>query len=276
MAAASGTKSVLLVGLVVALAAVAIGKSVGRQSDLEIVASEILDARETRDADSGRPAPLFSQELEHFRILYEGGTRQDVADRIARALERGYSTIGRTLNSYPSERIAVVLYTNREFQDLTRSPSWATGRYDGRIRIAIGGALEPPRDLERIVTHELVHAVIASAAPRGVPAWLNEGLATYLESTDRSWVPEALRRASAIVPLERLVDGFGGLDEQSALVAYAESATAAEILCNQLGDDIGKFLQMVGNGSAIDQALLEFHVQPNAFESEWRRRVGLR
>ena len=52
--------------------------------------------------------------------------------------------------------------------------------------------------------------------------------------------------------------------------------TAAEILCDQLGTNIGRFLQMVGNGSAVDEAMLEFHVQPNAFQSEWRRRVGAR
>jgi hypothetical protein len=50
--------------------------------------------------------------------------------------------------------------------------------------------------LDRVVTHELVHAVIASAAPRQVPAWLNEGLATYLEGSDHAWVRDALRSAT--------------------------------------------------------------------------------
>jgi tetratricopeptide (TPR) repeat protein len=211
----------------------------------------------------------------HFRILYEGSTQQSIGDRVARVLESGYTNIGRTLNSYPSETLTVILYTNREFQDITRSPSWATGGYDGRIRVAVGGALRQT-DLDRVVTHELVHAIVASAAPRRVPAWLNEGLATYLESSDRSWVPDVIRKASTVVPLDDLANGFGGLDEQGALVAYAESAVAAEILCAKLGRNIGTFLKMVGNGSSVDEALLAFQVQPNAFHSEWRRRVGIR
>jgi hypothetical protein len=212
----------------------------------------------------------------HFRILYEGGTQQSIGDRVARVLESEYSRIGRTLNSYPRETLTVILYTDREFQDITRSPSWAAGGYDGRIRIAVGGALRPG-DLDRVVTHELVHAIVASAAPRRVPAWLNEGLATYLESNDRSWVPGVLhRKADTVVPLADLANGFSGLDEQQALVAYAESAVAAEILCAKLGANIGGFLQLVGNGSAVDDALLAFQVQPDAFHSEWRRRVGLR
>jgi tetratricopeptide (TPR) repeat protein len=217
----------------------------------------------------------FEKPADHFRILYEGGTQQSIGDRVARVLETEYARIGKTLNTFPADTLTVILYTNREFHDLTRSPAWATGNYDGRIRVAVGGTL-PSRELDRVVTHELVHAFVATAAPRRIPAWLNEGLATYLEGSDRSWVPHILRRATTIVPLESLAQGFSGLDEEAALVAYAESAVAAEILCAQLGSNIGAFLQILGNGHSVDQALLEFQVQPNAFHAEWRRKVGLR
>jgi hypothetical protein len=142
----------------------------------------------------------------------------------------------------------------------------------------VGGALQSPYELDRLVTHELVHAVVAAAAhmPRRVPTWLNEGLATHLEAASHSWTAGVLKNAETIVPLESLVNGFGGLDETNALVAYAESATAAEILCAQLGPNIGSFLQMIGKGESLDRALLEFQVQPNAFHAEWRRRVGYR
>ena len=216
----------------------------------------------------------LEKSAENFRILYEGGTQQSIGDRVARVLEREYSRIGRTLNTLPREPLTVVLYTNREFHDITRSPSWATGNYDGRIRIAVGGALSS-RDLDRVVTHELVHAFVATAASRRVPAWLDEGLATYLEANDVRWASHVVRNSSAILPLESLVSGFTGFDEQAALVAYAESAIAAEILCSQLGSNIGAFLALVGNGRSVDDALLEYQLQPNAFHSEWRRRVGL-
>ena len=85
-----------------------------------------------------------------------------------------------------------------------------------------------------------------------------------------------LEKASAVVPLADLANGFSGLDEQGALVAYAESVVAAEILCTKLGSNIGGFLEVVGSGRSVDDALLAFQVQPDAFHSEWRRRVGLR
>jgi hypothetical protein len=252
------------------------------RSALEMTAPESSSTLERRDTE--RTAPLVSADLkhrvnierpsEHFRILYEGPAQQSIGDRVARVLEVEYARIGRTLNSFPADPITVVLYTNREFQDVTRSPSWATGHYDGRISVAVGGTVTA-HELDRVVTHELVHAIVAHAAPRRVPAWLNEGLATYLEGTDRTWTRDVLRKRPAVVPLDALVQGFSGLDEERALVAYAESGIAAEILCAQLGPNIGGFLQSVGSGRSIDDALLEFHVQPNAFHSEWRRRVGL-
>lgn len=250
-------------------------RSIEKASALRPRDSRLTDMLERWRHESSVHNSYLEKPAGHFRILYEGGAQQSIGDRVARVLEGGYASIGRTLNSYPSETLTVILYTDREFQDVTRSPSWATGGYDGRIRVAVGGTLRPG-DLDRVVTHELVHAIVASAAPRRVPAWLNEGLATYLESSDRSWVPGVLHNANAVVPLADLATGFSGLDEQQALVAYAESAVAAEILCAKLGSNIAGFLQMVGTGRSVDDALLAFQVQPDAFHSEWRRRVGLR
>jgi tetratricopeptide (TPR) repeat protein len=209
-----------------------------------------------------------------FRVLFEGTTQQALGDRVAEVLESAYWRVGNTLNNYPSETLTVLLYTNKQFQDITRAPAWASGRYDGRIRLAVGGAMRVPHVLERVVIHELVHAVIAHIAPRNVPAWVHEGMASVLESDDRTWVQDALAHAHEIFPLDDLANGFSGLDGQQALVAYAESAVAADLLRERLGLSLGSFLQMLGSGHSVDQALSAFNVQPEAFHAEWRRRVG--
>jgi tetratricopeptide (TPR) repeat protein len=211
-----------------------------------------------------------------FNILYEGATQQAIGDRVARVLESAYWRIGKALNSYPSETIQVLLYTNRQFQDITRAPAWAGGGYDGRIRVAVGGALRTPSALDRVVVHELVHAVVASAAPRNVPAWINEGLASHLESGNPAWAAAAIRSKGIVFPLDELTTSFSTLDGDSALVAYAESAIAAAILCEQLGPNVGLLLQMLGNGDSLDQALTTLKVAPETFHAEWRRRVGLK
>lgn len=211
-----------------------------------------------------------------FRVLFEGAAEKAIGDQVAAVLESAYWRVGKRLNTYPSETLTVILYTNQQFQDITRAPAWAGGGYDGRIRLPVGGALRSPRTLERVVTHEFVHAVIRSAAPTGAPTWVNEGLASYLESTDRAWVRDVLRRADGRIPLEDLADGFDRFDRSTALVAYAESLLAGELLCERLGVNLGPFLQMLGNGHTVDQALSTHNVQPDAFYAEWQRRIGAR
>jgi tetratricopeptide (TPR) repeat protein len=210
-----------------------------------------------------------------FRVLFEGTEQQALGERVSRVLESAYWSIGKALNTYPGEALTVVLYTNRQFQDITRAPAWAGGGYDGRIRLPVGGALKTPAALDRVVRHELVHAMIAHAAPRNVPTWVNEGLASVLESQDLGWARQVLARTSEVYALDDLDGGFGHLNGSQALVAYAESAVAAEILVARLGPNLGVFLQMVGGGHTVDQALSTLNVRPESFHAEWRRKVGL-
>ena len=211
-----------------------------------------------------------------FRVLFEGAEQRALGARVEQVLESAYWSIGKTLNSYPGETLMVVLYTNKQFQDVTRAPAWAGGEFDGRIRLAVGGALRTPAALDRVLRHELVHAIIQYAAPRNVPTWVNEGLASVLESADRTWVRRVLAGTREVFPLEDLANGFAHLDGREAMVAYAESAVAAEILTERLGPNLGLFLQMVGAGHTVDQALGTLNVPPDTFHAEWRKRVGLR
>jgi hypothetical protein len=119
-----------------------------------------------------------------------------------------------------------------------------------------------------------VHAVIRSAAAINVPTWVNEGLASYLEGPDHTWATRALRGAPELIPLEDLANGFEEFDGATALVAYAESLVAGQLLCEKLGPNVGTFLQMLGSGHSVDQALSTHNVQPEAFYAEWRKRIG--
>jgi tetratricopeptide (TPR) repeat protein len=212
----------------------------------------------------------------HFNVLYEGSTDRALGNHVAAVLEAAYWRIGQTLSTYPPETVNVILYTNRQFRDITRAPAWSGGGYDGRIRLPVGGALRSPKSLERVVTHEFVHAVIRTATSNNVPTWVNEGLASYLEGPDRSWATHALRTAPELIRMDDLAGGFDQFDGQTALVAYAESLVAGQLLCEKLGPNIGTFLQMLGSGHSVDQALSTHNVQPEAFYAEWRKRIGAR
>jgi hypothetical protein len=175
------------------------------------------------------------------------------------------------LNTYPPESVTAILYTRQQFHDITKSPAWAAASYDGRIRIPVMGALTRGTELDRIVTHEFVHAVIHQTYPR-IPFWLNEGLATYLEPTDHAWLTARLRAADGMIPLARLDVAFATADGGEALLAYAESYVGARVLAERLGPNFPVFLQYVSNGTSLDQALLLFNISAADVEREWTRR----
>lgn len=207
-----------------------------------------------------------------FTVMFEGAAQQAIATRVSNVLEAAYVRVGRSLNAYPPETVTAILYTGQQFRDITRSPSWAAAAYDGRIRIPVLGALKDPAELDRVVTHEFVHAVIHQMYPR-LPGWLNEGLATYLEPGDHGWMLARLRGADGMIPLARLTEAFHTLDGNDALVAYAQSYVGARVLSERLGANFPVFLQYVSNGTPMDEALLLFNIRPADVEREWTRRA---
>ncbi len=210
-----------------------------------------------------------------FTVLFEGPAQQAIATRVSGVLEAAYARIGKALNAYPAETVTTILYTRQQFRDITRSPSWAAAAYDGRIRIPVLGALNDPAELDRIVTHEYVHAVIHQMYPR-VPGWLNEGLATYLEPVDHARLVANLRTAEAMIPLASLSEAFNTADGRDAVMAYAQSYLGARVLAERLGPNFPVFLQYVSNGTPMDQALMLFKISAEDVEREWTRRARLR
>ena len=207
-----------------------------------------------------------------FNVMFEGTTQQAIATRVLTVLESAYTRVGMRL-SVPTDTITAILYTGEQFRDITKSPSWAAGAYDGRIRLPVRGALSAPAELERIVTHEYVHAVIHQLYPR-VPEWLNEGLAVYFEPGDHAWLTARLRTAGTLIPMSNLNDAFQTPDRDDAAIAYAESYVGARLLVDRLGQNLPVFLQYVSNGTAIDQALLLFGLDIGDLEREWKKAIS--
>jgi hypothetical protein len=116
-----------------------------------------------------------------------------------------------------------------------------------------------------------VHAALQSLAPRGLPFWLNEGLATYFEPVDHGWLEQRLRAARTTIPMSELEQSFGRLDGGDALLAYAQGFSAARMLAHRLGANFPVFLQYVGNGTTLEEALLLFNITDADVQRSWRR-----
>jgi len=203
----------------------------------------------------------FNQRLgDHFTVLFEGPAEEAIAARTVELLEAAYWRIGTAIGTFPNEPITVVLYTQEQFKDITRSPSWAAAAFDGRIRVPMRGALQNPAELERILCHEFTHALVHGVAPRRVPQWLNEGLALLFEPTVGQAGGNAGSRPSRdgsgpVVPLARLESSFEGLSDEEARRAYIESGQAVQALVADAGmPAILNLLQNLGAGMKFDDA----------------------
>jgi tetratricopeptide (TPR) repeat protein len=181
---------------------------------------------------------FFQSQGAHFTVLFEGPADEQLAARALDILEGAYWRVGTALSTFPERVIPVVLYTQEQFRDITRSPQWAAGAYDGRIRIPVRGALANERELERVLTHEFTHALVQSVAPKGVPTWLNEGLAVMFEPEGESWTDSELASSDKRLTLEQLGKGFGGLSTTDARIAYAQSAAVVRALLDQGGPSV--------------------------------------
>lgn len=193
----------------------------------------------------------------HFHVLFQGPADEMIARRAVEMLEAAYWRVGAVLTTYPARAITVVLYTQEQFRDITRSPEWAAGAYDGTIRVPMRGALERPDELERILAHEFVHAVVATLGGRNVPVWLDEGLASMLEPGGGADEAGPVR-ARARLPLTRLERGFARLSAEEAQGAYAKSAAAVRRMVQLRGAPaVVTLLQDLGRGASFGSAFYQ-------------------
>jgi hypothetical protein len=198
----------------------------------------------------------FGQKLgDHFTVLFEGPAEERLAEKAVEVLEAAYWRIGTALYTYPTDVVTVVLYTREQFRDITQSPEWAGGAFDGRIRVPVQGALENPAEFERVLTHEFTHALVRSVAARGVPVWLDEGLAVHFEPRAAATATDAHGKTRMAFGLSQLETSFARLGAADARAAYAQSAGAVARLLEWIGAPaVAGMLADIGRGVPFARA----------------------
>jgi tetratricopeptide (TPR) repeat protein len=241
-----------------------------RQGDLteairlyEIVAAEAPDdagVRDTLDRWKREKALHESMRLEigdHFTVSFEGPEDAAMAAQALESLNKAFWRICDVFGTFPIKSIPVVLYSGEQFSDITRSPKWAAAAFDGIIRVPMRGADEKGEDLDRVLAHEFSHALIRSLATRGLPTWLNEGLASVLESDDLGWANTTMEKLSKKPSLKMLSGSFAKLNGADATIAYAASTVAAKRLLDEAGGPaIASLLRDLGDGVEFEAAFL--------------------
>jgi tetratricopeptide (TPR) repeat protein len=210
---------------------------------------------------------------DHFAVSFEGPPDDPLAAKVMQSLDRAYWRIGAVLNTLPNVTVPVVLYTTQQFTDLTRSPSWAAGAYDGMIRVPMRGAPENDAEMDRVLAHEFTHALVHTLSPTAIPTWLNEGLATALESDDLEWAEQIVGKSGG-VPLEILRSSFGRLTGAQAALAYASSAVTVHRMLQEAGGPaVANLIRDLGAGAEFESAFARRIQRPfDEFQASLRPR----
>ncbi|MDQ3929187.1 MAG: peptidase MA family metallohydrolase [Chloroflexota bacterium] len=161
-------------------------------------------------------------------------------------------------------------------------PEWVGGKAFpplALVMVAIPDDEYAEYEIQRTVPHELSHLVLYQATRNPYntpPAWLDEGLAVYNQEFHDPTEEDALREAAGrggIVPLKALSGSFGA-DEESAMLAYAQSHSVVEFLLtdSRYGPDkLARTVAAFREGVTYDEALLAgVGATVDEIDEQWR------
>ena len=183
----------------------------------------------------------------HFTLRYDGAvTEDDVGREILAFLEEQFDGLVRRYNHLPPSIIVVILYPAREFHEVTGTPSWTGGIFDGKIRVPIGGLDRVTDGLRRVLTHELTHSFVTSKSGGNASRWMQEGLAQLEEGKSPS--------RGTLTSLGRAYRSDGSRWGEE--LDYASSLALVHFLVGRYGSSsLVQILEQEGRGRSEDQAL---------------------
>jgi Tfp pilus assembly protein PilF len=215
---------------------------------------------EKAERDASAESEYTQNESSHFTLKYEGRqTPESLRRDLVATLESHYGDLVRDLGVAPRGSIAVILYTDQSFFDVTQSPTWAGAVNDGKLRIPVNGMATVTPELSRVLKHELAHSFINQLSGGRCPQWLNEGIAQALEPkslSSRGRRLAQLFKAQQEIPFNALEGSFMRFSGLEAMLAYDESLAAVQfIIETQSMSDLQRILQRLAEGNSTEAAL---------------------
>jgi tetratricopeptide (TPR) repeat protein len=219
------------------------------------MAALIEKAQRDREAEG----EFRESETHHFILRYQGNAAPQLATDVLRTLEEHFRSLQAELRFTPGEPIAVVLYTQQTFRDVTRAPSWAGAANDGRIRVPVQGLTSVSDQLSHVLMHELTHSFIRQKSQGRCPQWLDEGLAQWMEGrrSESTALPLIAAYEQGTHPtVKQWENSWASFSGQRANFAYAWSLAFVEsIIANSGMWGIERLLGELASGSAVESAL---------------------
>jgi tetratricopeptide (TPR) repeat protein len=196
-----------------------------------------------------------------------------------RALSAQMDALGELFGDAPRVRIEVLIVPDVESlaalsgllpEQIERTGTVGVSKY-GRIMVLSPRALATGYPWLDTLGHELAHLFVARASRGTAPIWLHEGVAKLLEgrwrggaagdlTPEETYLLDRAAREKRLIPLRRLHPSIAALpDQEDAALAYAEVLSLTRYLDARIGPGkgIAALLRLLGEGAAIDDALVE-------------------
>ncbi|MDP6182209.1 MAG: peptidase MA family metallohydrolase, partial [Gammaproteobacteria bacterium] len=179
----------------------------------------------------------------------------------------------------------IVLYADR---DLMRSAlgggtsPWVAGQAMAPFNTIVLHAPILSQELDVLIAHELTHIVIDQITRNpfsGPPAWIHEGLATYIESAgeprfDYDGIVDRAVEEGSIISLRGLTSTFPASNSR-AVLAYAETNSLMRFVIDEFGKgSVRRLLDAYRDGVTDDEAVrLTLNVSLSDLETLWLNHI---
>jgi hypothetical protein len=165
-------------------------------------------------------------------------------------------------------------------------PEWVGGKAFPGLSLVLAAIVGGDEDeVKRVIPHELSHLVLYQATRNpynSPPAWLDEGIAVHNQEVQDPAEEDALKAAveeSRLLPLKSLSGSFGA-DEESALLAYAESRSAVDFIVadSRYGPEkLARTIAAFRGGVTYDEAFKAgLGVGVDDIDAQWRASLPYR
>jgi hypothetical protein len=214
-------------------------------------------------------------------LWYSGDTK--FANSLMTAAQDGLQKIENDIGVIPEGNVRIYIYGSQS--DLLSSqlfaPDWEGGvTFQGYDVIAIGvSAIQLSFGLSA-TPHELTHWAmghyIFNPYGAGLPVWLEEGLATYVQGEqDANWLALAIAQ-NKLISVRTLSSPFSAISEQ-AYISYAESHSIVKFLLSEYGKDkMAELLSAFRVGAEDDAALQQVYgFDQDGLDLLWRKSIGV-
>ena len=228
-------------------------------------------------------------ETDHFEIFYYPELEEHLG-RVASYAESAYAQVSADLTHDLATLVPLVVFkTHSEFEQQNIAPGQSpegVGAFAEPFRRRIVLPIDEPSDqLYRLITHELTHQFAFDIIPRsvirrGIPLWVDEGLADYMAGVWRPLDLMAVRDAALSDILPRMSEflDYGGF--ANARVVYNLGHAAFEFIEERWGKEgVRQFLfslrkTVIGGGGDIYEDAFDIPADEfdDEFESYIRRR----